>query len=131
MSSSKSIDQTQSHVDTPHVLTSDGEQIGSPLGRSLSVVLTKEQFEKLYLQPSIKSSSQAANLKTFGNPTIIGIICFLLSFTPTSCLLMGWRGASATSAFALIGSYYLLSGIGLFTAGKRILQNSEQSHQIF
>ncbi|KAN0061773.1 hypothetical protein ACQY0O_005766 [Thecaphora frezii] len=88
-----------------------------PLNRQVSVVLSQQQFEQLYLQPAIRSSAQAQNIKAFGNPTIIGIMSFLLSFSPTSVILMGWHGTTAASALALIPSYYLLSGIGLYTAG--------------
>ncbi|EPQ28637.1 uncharacterized protein PFL1_03940 [Pseudozyma flocculosa PF-1] len=88
-----------------------------PLNRQISVMLTQQQFEQLYLQPQIKSSAQAQNIKTFGNPTIIGIISFLLSFSPTTVCLMGWHGTTSASTLALMPAYYLLSGIGLALAG--------------
>lgn len=66
--------------------------------------------EELYLQPSIKSRGQMGLVKTLGNPTALGIVSFLLTFAPTSCCLMGWRGASSNSLLALIGAYYFMGG---------------------
>lgn len=90
---------------------------GHELGRQISVTLTPQQFEELYLQPSIKSRNQLGLVKTFGNPTALGIVSFLLTFCPTSCCLMGWRGASANSLLALIGAYYFMGGMALYVAG--------------
>ncbi|SPO26512.1 related to ATO3 - plasma membrane protein with possible role in export of ammonia [Ustilago trichophora] len=90
---------------------------GHDLGRQISVTLTPQQFEELYLQPSIKSRGQMGLVKTLGNPTALGIVSFLLTFSPTSCCLMGWRGASANSLLALIGAYYFMGGMALYVAG--------------
>ncbi|SNX84916.1 related to ATO3 - plasma membrane protein with possible role in export of ammonia [Melanopsichium pennsylvanicum] len=90
---------------------------GHGLGRQISVTLTPQQFEELYLQPSVKSRGQMSLVKTFGNPTALGIVSFLLTFAPTSCCLMGWRGASSNSLLALIGAYYFMGGMALYVAG--------------
>lgn len=90
---------------------------GHELGRQISVTLTQQQFEELYLQPGVKSRNQLGLVKTFGNPTALGIVSFLLTFTPTSCCLMGWRGATANSLLALIGPYYFMGGMALYVAG--------------
>lgn len=87
------------------------------LGRQISVTLTPQQFEELYLQPSMKSRAQAGVVKTFGNPTALGIVSFLLTLSPTSCALMGWRGANSNSLLALIGVYYFHGGMALYVAG--------------
>ncbi|CDR88535.1 related to ATO3-plasma membrane protein with possible role in export of ammonia [Sporisorium scitamineum] len=90
---------------------------GHDLGRQISVTLTPQQFEELYLQPSIKSRNQMSLVKTFGNPTSFGIVSFLLTLTPTSCCLMGWRGASSNSLLALIGAYYFMGGMAMIISG--------------
>lgn len=90
---------------------------GHELGRQISVTLTPQQFEELYLQPSIKSRGQAGLVKTFANPTALGIVSFLLTFSPTSACLMGWRGASSNSLLALVGVYYFHGGMALYVAG--------------
>ena len=80
----------------------NGLKGGSDLGRQLSVTLTPSQFEELYLQPGAKSRAQAQNIKTFGNPTPLGIVCFLLTYTPTMCILMGFRGTTSASLLSLL-----------------------------
>ncbi|PWZ00236.1 hypothetical protein BCV70DRAFT_161161 [Testicularia cyperi] len=90
---------------------------GHELGRQISVTLTQQQFEELYLQPGVKSRAQLGVVKTFGNPTALGIVSFLLTFMPTSCCLMGWRGATANSLLALLGPYYFMGGMALYVAG--------------
>ncbi|KAJ0158021.1 Protein alcS [Colletotrichum tanaceti] len=61
-----------------------------------SVSMSPELFEKLYLSPlnNVKGDLR----KTFGNPTPIAIVGFLISLTPLSCDLMGWRGATTSGA---------------------------------
>lgn len=71
--------------------------------------------------------------KTFGNPTPLWVPCstrpssildwlrrsalvgFLLSLTPLSCVLMGWRGAGGSGA-ASLASYFFFGGM-LMTLG--------------
>lgn len=62
-----------------------------------------ELFEKLYLTPqkAVKGDLRG----TFGNPTPVALIGFLLSCTPLACELMGWRGAGGNGA-ATLGAYY-------------------------
>lgn len=100
----------------PAYQNADGTS-GHDLGRQISVTLTPQQFEELYLQPSIKSRGQMGLVKTLGNPTALGIVSFLLTFAPTSCCLMGWRGATSNSLLALIGAYYFMGGMALYVAG--------------
>ncbi|KAK4997171.1 hypothetical protein LTR66_003362 [Elasticomyces elasticus] len=61
-----------------------------------SISISPELFEKLYLSPQNKVSGDLR--KTFGNPTPIALVGFLLSLTPLSCDLMGWRGAGGSGA---------------------------------
>lgn len=66
-----------------------------------SVLLTipRDAFEKLYLSPKLPT---AGNLhRTFGNPTPISLMGFLLAATPTAMLTMGWRGAGSNGGAIL------------------------------
>lgn len=69
---------------------------------------TTELFEKLYLTPqkTVKGDLRG----TFGNPTPVALIGFLLSCTPLACELMGWRGAGGNGA-ATLGAYYFFVGL--------------------
>lgn len=82
-----------------------------------SVTLSAEQFEKLYLSPL--SRRQPEITKKLGNPTPLyvfptsprrlqrmrylteiprGLGAFIITTTPLSCCLMGWRGAGGAGA---------------------------------
>lgn len=93
-------------------LNSNGNGIGSDDLRRIrtagTVSISAELFEKLYLSPQnvVKGDLR----KTFGNPTPIALVGFLIALTPLSCDLMGWRGAGGNGA-AGIGSYYFFGGI--------------------
>ncbi len=56
-----------------------------------SVALPMDVFEKLYLGPQQPAAGHLR--KTFGNPSPIALVGFLLSATPNGMVLMGWRGA--------------------------------------
>ncbi|THV96766.1 GPR1/FUN34/YaaH-class plasma membrane protein-like protein [Aureobasidium pullulans] len=73
-----------------------------------SISISPELFEKIYLSPQNKVAGELR--KTFGNPTPLALVGFLLSLTPLSCMLMGWRGASNTGA-ADIGAYFFFGGL--------------------
>ncbi|UZJ57163.1 hypothetical protein CBS101457_006483 [Exobasidium rhododendri] len=90
---------------------------GADLGRQVSITLTPTQFEEMYLQPGVKSRGQSDNIKTFGNPTPLGIVCFLLTYSPTMTILMGFRGTTSASLLSLIGVYYLMGGMGMWVSG--------------
>ncbi|KAK2054722.1 GPR1/FUN34/YaaH-class plasma membrane protein [Colletotrichum caudatum] len=79
-----------------------------------SVSMSPELFEKLYLSPQNKVKGDLR--KTFGNPTPIAIVGFLISLTPLACDLMGWRGAGGSGA-AGIGSYFFFGGLLMFVGG--------------
>lgn len=58
---------------------------------SVMLPIPRDTFEKLYLTPKMPI---AGNLRrTFGNPTPISLMGFLVSATPNAMLHMGWRGA--------------------------------------
>ncbi|KAI1846881.1 hypothetical protein JX265_004851 [Neoarthrinium moseri] len=88
-----------------------------------SVSMSPELFEKLYLSPPTKA---AGNLRrTFGNPTPMALVGFLLSLMPLSCDLMGWRGAGDFGV-ATIAVYFFMGGLLMFLSGvlEWILGNS-------
>jgi len=78
-----------------------------------SISISPELFEKLYLLPQNQVKGDLR--KTFGNPTPLALIGFLLSLHPLSMTLMGWRGAGGSGA-ASIGWYYFAGGL-LMTLG--------------
>ncbi|MCJ1232284.1 hypothetical protein MMC14_000233 [Varicellaria rhodocarpa] len=81
-----------------------------------SISLSPELFEKLYLSPESKVKGELR--KTFGNPTPLALLGFLLSLTPLSCDLMGWRGAGGGVVGAAgIGTYYWFGGLLMFVGG--------------
>jgi len=86
-----------------------------------SISISPELFEKLYLSPQNKVKGELR--KTFANPTPLALVGFLLSLTPLSWTLMGWRGAGGNGA-ASIGWYMfaggmlmVLGGVGEFILG--------------
>ena len=56
-----------------------------------SIAIPRDVFEKLYLSPQHPAAGHLR--KTFGNPTPVALVGFLLSATPNACAFMGWRGA--------------------------------------
>ncbi|CAD6576801.1 MAG: hypothetical protein ASARMPRED_007886 [Alectoria sarmentosa] len=73
-----------------------------------SISISPELFEKLYLSPENRVKGDLR--KTFGNPTPIALVGFLLSLTPLSCDLMGWRGAGGTGA-SDTAAYFFFGGV--------------------
>ncbi|KAL9595355.1 MAG: hypothetical protein Q9179_005018 [Wetmoreana sp. 5 TL-2023] len=86
-----------------------------------SVNISPEMFEKLYLSPETRVKGELR--KTFGNPTPIALVGFLLSLTPLSCDFMGWRGAggngaASTGVFFFFGAMLMILGaIGEWIVG--------------
>ncbi|KAM5341497.1 hypothetical protein ACJ41O_014528 [Fusarium nematophilum] len=79
-----------------------------------SISMSPELFEKLYLSPpnAVKGDLR----KTFGNPTPLALVGFLLSLMPLSCDLMGWRGAGNFGA-ATIAVYFFMGGLLMLISG--------------
>ncbi|KAK3069532.1 hypothetical protein LTR53_012050 [Teratosphaeriaceae sp. CCFEE 6253] len=73
-----------------------------------SLSISPELFEKLYLSPQNRVAGELR--KTFGNPTPLALIGFLLSLSPLSCILMGWRGAGGAGA-SDVGVYFGFGGV--------------------
>ncbi|KAF2455069.1 GPR1/FUN34/yaaH family-domain-containing protein [Lineolata rhizophorae] len=86
-----------------------------------SISISPELFEKLYLSPQNQVKGDLR--KTFGNPTPLALLGFLLSLSPLSCDLMGWRGAggagaSGTATYMFFGGVLmLLGGVGEWILG--------------
>lgn len=89
---------------------------GAPLGRQISVQLTNEQYERLFLQTG-GQGGKGDLAKRFANPTPLGVASFLLCLTPFSCDLMGWGGATSNAGAVTIGAFYFIGGLGLYLAG--------------
>ena len=79
-----------------------------------NVTLTPELFEKIYLNPQQEVKGDLRS--TFGNPTPLALLGFLLSLSPLSCELMGWRGAGG-DGIATVGAYYFIGGFLMSLGG--------------
>lgn len=90
-----------------------------------SISISPELFEKIYLSPQNKVAGDLR--KTFGNPTPLALVGFLLSLSPLSCDLMGFRGAGpAGNGSATIGAYFFFGGLLMILGalGEFILGNT-------
>lgn len=56
---------------------------------------------------------------TFGNPTPLALLGFLLSLSPLSCEMMGWRnsGLGSDAGIAGVGSYYFIVSVHVTDIG--------------
>jgi len=80
-----------------------------------SISISPELFEKIYLSP--QNAVKGDLRKTFGNPTPLALVGFLMSLTPLCMDLMNWRGTGgAAVGSAGIGTYYFFGGM-LMTVG--------------
>ena len=79
-----------------------------------SVTMSPELFEKIYLNPQNAVKGELRN--TFANPTPLALLGFLLSLSPLSCELMGWRGAGE-AGIATVGAYYFIGGFLMSLGG--------------
>ncbi|SPJ79806.1 related to Y.lipolytica GPR1 protein and Fun34p [Fusarium torulosum] len=82
---------------------------------AMSIPISPELFEQLYLQPHSKVKGELRN--TFGNPTPIALAGFLLCTTPASMSLLGWQGAGGFAAAANVGAYFGIGGLLLVMGG--------------
>ena len=79
-----------------------------------SITISPELFEKIYLNP--QNNVKGDLRQTFGNPTPLALLGFLLSLSPLSCELMGWRG-SGGNGVATVGVYYFIGGFLMSLGG--------------
>ncbi|MCJ1301792.1 hypothetical protein MMC08_004593 [Hypocenomyce scalaris] len=83
-----------------------------------SVSISPELFEKMYLNPQKEVKGDLR--KTFGNPTPLALVGFLLTVTPISMEYMGWRGAATgpnLAGAASVGPCFFMGGLLMFTGG--------------
>ncbi|KAJ5946643.1 hypothetical protein N7454_003482 [Penicillium verhagenii] len=88
---------------------------------SVLLPIPRDAFEKLYLSPKLPA---AGNLRrTFGNPTPISLMGFLLAATPAAMETMGWRGSGGSGGAILPvfiffgGMVQIFGGIGEWIIG--------------
>lgn len=79
-----------------------------------SISISPELFEKIYLSPKNRVSGDIRS--KFGNPTPLCILGFVMSLTPLSNALLGWRGSGGLGA-AEVGVYYFFGGLLMFAGG--------------
>lgn len=92
------------------------EENGSPLSRQVTVSMSPEQYERHFFTPV--STQRNEIIKRFGNPTLLGLISFLIPYTSTIFILLGWGGAvPPTTLVGLCGDYYFLGALGMTIAG--------------
>ncbi|EKD15438.1 uncharacterized protein L3040_001810 [Drepanopeziza brunnea f. sp. 'multigermtubi'] len=84
------------------------------IGTAGSISISAELFEKIYLSP--QNAVKGDLRKTFGNPTPVALIGFLICLSPLSAALMGWRGAGGSGA-ATTGAYYFFGGVLMLVGG--------------
>ncbi|KAK4049984.1 hypothetical protein OIV83_003808 [Microbotryomycetes sp. JL201] len=89
---------------------------GAPLGRQISIQLSNEQYERLFLQTGGQGGKGDLSQR-LGNPTPLGIASFLLCFTPFACNLMGWGNVTSAANSMIIGAFYFIGGVGSLLAG--------------
>ncbi|MCJ1321246.1 hypothetical protein MMC15_006590 [Xylographa vitiligo] len=73
-----------------------------------TISLPMEVFEKIYLNPQLPVKGELRG--TFGNPTPLALMGFLIASHPLGIALMGWRGAGGGGA-ATIGAFYFFGGL--------------------
>lgn len=95
----------------------DGDLALSKIRTAGSISISPELFEKLYLSPRDAASGSNVIRKALGTPTPIALVGFLLSLTPLTCDLMGWRGAGQANGSAGIPAYYFFGGVLMIVGG--------------
>lgn len=114
------------HIMTEGSQTNHDGGSGSPLSRQMTMALSPEQYERLFFQPNAPSRGDLA--KRFANPTLLGLLGFLIPYTSTILCLCGFQGSAAPySLNGLNGDYYFLGAIAMNIAGiaEFILGNSK------
>ncbi|KAI6794444.1 hypothetical protein KC363_g7966 [Hortaea werneckii] len=104
------------HESMPRLAATQTNGEGSPLSRQVTVTMSNEQYERLFFQPSAPRKGDLA--KRFANPTLLGLICFLIPYTSTILILCQFQGAIPPTSLVGIGAdYYFLGTIGMNIAG--------------
>ncbi|RMZ04915.1 hypothetical protein D0860_06163 [Hortaea werneckii] len=104
------------HESMPRLNATHTNAEGAPLSRQVTVTMSNEQYERLFFQPSAPRKGDLA--KRFANPTLLGLICFLIPYTSTVLILCQFQGAVPPTSLIGIGAdYYFLGTIGMNIAG--------------
>lgn len=91
-----------------------------PLSRQMTLQISPEQYERLFFQPTPARGDLA---KRVGNPTLAGLMGFLVPFQSLVLALLQLSDASASSLGAQVGIFYffgfiiLLAGVAEFLLG--------------
>ncbi|KAL9094447.1 MAG: hypothetical protein Q9165_003297 [Trypethelium subeluteriae] len=80
----------QSHIEHEKLETTSSGENGT-LHRQVTVQMSPEQYEKLFFQPTPARGDLARRL---GNPTLLGVMGFLIPYTTTMMSLMQWKGTN-------------------------------------
>ncbi|KAF7905499.1 uncharacterized protein EAF01_006020 [Botrytis porri] len=99
------------HHDKPYVQHVAG---GPDLSRQITLQLNADQYERLFFQPS---SAKGDLVKRLGNPTLLGLLGFLVPFSSTVFSLLTFEGSSTSSLVSIGGSFYMFGGIAMIIAG--------------
>ncbi|KAE9363559.1 GPR1/FUN34/YaaH-class plasma membrane protein-like protein [Stipitochalara longipes BDJ] len=93
------------------------------LTRQMTLQLSPDQYERLFFQPSAPKGDLA---KRLGNPTLLGLLGFLIPFSSTIFCLLQFQGSTPSSLASVSGTFYFLGGIAMNVAGiaEFILGNS-------
>ncbi|KAI0028139.1 GPR1/FUN34/yaaH family-domain-containing protein [Vararia minispora EC-137] len=103
--------------DASHIENAQGPAPSAPTMQP-AITLTPEQYERLFFQPSASQMDKSREFASrFGNPTLVGLVTFLLVLSPTSWILMQANNTTTTSLAVLVGPFFFLGGMGNFVAG--------------
>jgi succinate-acetate transporter protein len=110
------------------------------LSRQMTLQLSPDQYERLFFQPSAPKGDLAKRLGKYpsppknrylltsqpGNPTLLGLLGFLIPFSSTIFCLLQFQGSTPSSLASVSGTFYFLGGIAMNIAGiaEFILGNS-------
>ncbi|KAB8223735.1 plasma membrane ammonium transporter [Aspergillus novoparasiticus] len=75
---------------------------------SVLLPIPRDVFEKLYLTPKLPTAGKLR--QTFGNPTPISLLGFLIAATTAAMQTMGWRGSGGNGG-AVLPAYIFYGGM--------------------
>ena len=79
-----------SHIEHEKLEHSTSGENGT-LTRQVTIQMSPEQYEQLFFQPTPARGDLS---KRLGNPTLLGVLGFLIPYTTTMMSLMQWKGTS-------------------------------------
>lgn len=95
---------------------SPGDGNGAPLSRQVTITLSAEQYERMFFQPEPPRHGDYA--KRFANPTLLGLVGFMVPYSSTMLTLVQFAGADPPyTLVGLTGDYYFLGCIAMCLAG--------------